>query len=410
METGPSVPALSRAELERKKADHREFRARFDRQFGNIDTRTLDEQIERGGLNQSPFFARLKSRLALSAVIDACYVLDLLRGAVRGTPSAFWDLVRSQVITCWAPIELETDLEGKFELLASQLGVPIERVKLAWERDVAPLIHIASGHETPEVASAIKRLIARDPKDTGYPGLLITIGADAVLTKDKDLKEDGGVTTWTFGDAIRMIGTHDRGRIALQVQFHTASALLVAFAVGAGAAKEAAQGIDKLLRGVPEKVWLGIGLGIASLMLFDAPRRWVQDRLTDLRRQFGSYWEAFSEAAIQAWQFLGPVIEDVYRATSEAEVQTKVLAKRPKRFGRIPEPLRTRVLQSLGSCPQGLSLDEVLEAAFPRLHVCDTAVLRRQVYRLLVSHPGVARVARGRFALAHDPREGLKHV
>lgn len=398
MGTNGGAAAASPEELQRRRVEHREFVARFERRLGKVDTSTLAREIEREGFDKSPFFARLKSRLTLSAVLDACYVLDLIRGAVRKTPSAFWDLVTSRLITCWAPVDLETDLEGKFELLAGQLGVPINDVELAWARDIAPFIHIAAGHETPEVTAAVEVLARRDPKDVGYPGLLLTIGADAILTKDNDLREDGGVTTWSFGDAIRMVATHDRGRTALQVQFQTALAFMVGFTILGGATKEAARGLGKLLKFIPAEAWVGVGVGVAALMMFETPRRWVTTHLVDLKRKAGTHWDVFTAVALRAWEVMGPVIEDIHRATSEAEAISEQLPRPPRRLGRIPSSLRERVLSALPVRPKGLTATEVLRTAFPRLCACDVAVLRQQVYRLLEGQPGIVRTSRGHFA------------
>jgi hypothetical protein len=254
------------------------------------------------------------------------------------------------------------------------------------------------------VTAALKNLAARDPEDVDYPGLLLTIGADAVLTKDQDILQHGGVATWAFGDAIRMVGTHDRGRLALQIHFQTAQALTVALAIGFGAAKEIWEGLGKIMKQVPAEIWLGIGLGAGALLGFETPRRWVFDRLTRLKGRFGYHGAAFAAAAKKAWDVLFPVLEDLFRAMDEAEALSQSLPPRRRTFGRIPTALRERVLQSLSGRAKGMTLEEVVGAMVPSLVDCEIGTLRRQVYRVLSGDERIRRISRGRFAPARARR------
>src|ERR1043165_8564411 len=116
---------LNPEELEKKKAEYREYASRFETHFGHVEPTGLATQIERQGFDDSPVFSRLKERLSLSTVIDASSILTVMRGVVTGKQSAFWDLVRCGTITCWAPVQLEKDLQGKFEEISEKLGIPL---------------------------------------------------------------------------------------------------------------------------------------------------------------------------------------------------------------------------------------------------------------------------------------------
>lgn len=394
-------PPLTSEQIEQKKREHRKYVERFEQQFGDIDTKRLATQMDREGFSEDSILAKLKDRLSISAVIDACCVLDLIFGIVKGKPSPFWEMVKTGLITCWAPVQLEDDLAGKFEALATKLGVRLERVEMAWYYDVAPHIRVACGHETPEVTAAIHKLAARDPKDVEYPGLMLTLGADVILTRDRHMRDDDQFTTMTFGDAIRMVKTHDRGRVALQVQFQTAEALMVFMHIGTGAAKEVASGMLKLLKRIPVEVWVGLGTGLGAiasiLMLFEKPRNWFLRQIAAAKAQLGKYWDSFSSAAIKVFEFLAPIVQDLMRASNDAMEQAKASPKREKQFGRIPTTLRDRIVACLRNQGTPMALPEIMERAFPLISSCDVSVLRRQVYRLMRKDPNIVRSSRGRY-------------
>ncbi len=389
------TPELTPEEVAKKRAEHKEYVRRFNNRFGHVKTENLGRQIVREGFDESPFFRRLQKRLAFSAVIDAKFVLDVLRADVLGKPSSFWELVQSGVVTCWAPTGLERDLTGKFEMLAEKLGRPVDTIRIAWEQKIAKHIHIAASHEHPEVTAALVRLAKRDPFDVEYPGLVLLLGADACLTMDKDIIQEGGVTTRTIGDVIRIVHTHDRGRVAMSFQFQTIEVLSIALGVGGEALKEGWLGLKALAKAIPEEVLVGIGLGIGALVYFDTTRGWLLKRIAPLRARFGVHWDRFKQAAQEAWEFLQPIIEDVMRATKEAETLAESMPQRPRKIHRIARSVRDGVVSCLKDAGRGMTVQEVVRAMFPRLYFCEIEVLRQQIYGILKSHPEICRVRRG---------------
>jgi hypothetical protein len=395
------TPKLSTEEVARKRAEHHEYVRRFNARFGHVKTESLGRRIAREGFDESPFFRRLQKRLALSAVIDAKFVLDMLRGEVLGKPSSFWELVQSGVVTCWAPTGLERDLNGKFQMLAEKLGRPVDSIRIAWEQKIAKHIHIAASHEHPEVTAALARLTKRDPHDVDYPGLVLLLGADACLTMDKDIIEDGGVTTRSLGDVIRIVHTHDRGRVAMSLHFQTAEVLSIVLGVGGEALKEGWLGLKALAKAIPEKVLVGLGLGIGAFLFFDTTREWLLKRIAPFRAGFGVHWDRFKQAAQEAWKFLHPIIDDVMRANEEAEALVDAMPKRPRKIHRIARSVRECVVTCLKNARRGMAVDEVVRTMFPRLYFCEIEMLRRQIYGILRSHPEIRRVKRGIYRYVH---------
>jgi hypothetical protein len=381
-------------EIKKLKAEHSEYVQRFDATLGKVRPDQFRTRFQAREL-EDPAWERLLKRLTLSSVLDACCVLDILRGCLRGTPSTFWDLVRAGTITCWAPPGLERDLKGKFDMLASQLSLPISTVEDAWRLQVAQHIHIAAGQESAEVSAAIRCLADRDPHDIEYPLLTVVLGADALLTKDRDLLSNPTVTTTSFGEMIRVARTHERGRIALHLQFRTAETLSIVFAIGFGASKE----LLGALRAIPLKVWLGIGAGVGCIMICDPLRNWLVRKVQPFRARLWNAWQSFVDEAANAWKNAQPVFEDLFRASNELAEVTDAYPRRPRKPARLSNTFRSTVLSVVGATKNGMTADEVLGALYPQLKHCKVDVLRGQIYRILSSHPDLERHGKGRYRL-----------
>lgn len=76
-------------------------------------------------------------------------------------------------------------------------------------------------------AERFDALRRRDPNDIEWSSLAITLEADGVFTTDKDIIEEGGVRIFKFGDAIKIVSTLRRGRLATTIQIQTAMVALV---------------------------------------------------------------------------------------------------------------------------------------------------------------------------------------
>jgi hypothetical protein len=133
---------------------------------------------------------RFPSDFQKRLVIDANAVIKDLRWLVkkRLQPGARTDLqeaLASGIIVGYAPPIIRTSVLKYLPAIAEELGVPLGQLESEWHA-YEPLLHYVEPEPVdPGVFGTAD--LSRDPDDIPYLQLAIQLGADGVLTRDKDI-------------------------------------------------------------------------------------------------------------------------------------------------------------------------------------------------------------------------------
>ncbi len=141
------------------------------------------------------FAAAFRGLHQVRLVIDSNIILQELIWLTkrRANPAATTDLqeaIASGTVIAYAPSQLREEVEKHFSRIASEQGIPEERLYAAWEC-------YQKGLNFCEAEPAEKfRVInpGRDPSDLPFIYLYAQVGAAAVVSRDKDIQAMGAAT------------------------------------------------------------------------------------------------------------------------------------------------------------------------------------------------------------------------
>lgn len=243
-------------------------------------------------------------------VIDTNRVLEELGwlAAKRKRPEArtgLQELHASGTVSLFAPEVLVEEAESHFDEVAKWYLTSADALRAAWD-EYRPMIHLVpSEHLGPPDP------LARDPKDVPFLRAKEAVGADAIISKDKDIRAMAGLmvaheTIRIAVDYARAATVRAEGRLMLTGA--VAGAIGVVWGAGAGTLA-AGRGFMRLPRWLKIAIPAALLLALLGVALHPAPRRKLRDAVQTLKAK----WPRFKDDA-------GAIVEQFSQELRTAEV------------------------------------------------------------------------------------------
>lgn len=243
-------------------------------------------------------------------VIDTNRVLEDLGWLVakRKRPDArtgLQELHASGTVSLFAPEVLVEEVESHFDDVAKWYRTSADALRAAWT-EYRPMIHLVPDeHLGPPDPSA------RDPKDVPFLRAKEAVGADAIISKDKDIRAMAGLMV--AHETIRIAVEYARAATAraeghLMLTSAVAGAIGVVLGVGAGTLA-AVRGFMKLPKWLKVAIPAALLLALLGVALHPTPRRKLREAVQTLKAK----WPGFKADA-------GAIVEGFSQELRTAEV------------------------------------------------------------------------------------------
>ncbi len=243
-------------------------------------------------------------------VIDTNRVLEELGWLVakRRRPDArtgLQELHASGTVSLFAPEVLVHEVESHFDEVAKWYRTSVDALRAAWD-EYREMIHLVPDeHLGPPDPSA------RDPKDVPFLRAKDAVGADAIISKDKDIRAMAGLMV--AHETIRMAVEYARAATAraeghLMLGGVVTGSIAIVWGVGAGTTA-AVRAFLKLPRWLKVAIPVALFLTLLGVALHPRARR----RLRELMNALKAKWPGFKAEA-------GAIMAQLSREVRAAEV------------------------------------------------------------------------------------------
>jgi predicted nucleic acid-binding protein len=296
------------------------------------------------------FSAAFRGLHQVRLVIDSNIILQELIWLTkrRANPAATTDLqeaIASGTVIAYAPPQLREEVEKHFSRIASEQGIPEERLYAAWECYQKGLNFCDA--EPAEKLRVINP--GRDPSDLPFIYLCAQVGAAAVVSNDKDIQAMGAATIRL--DVMVHLREYARAKtIEVSISF---GGTVLFIGIGTAAVELIAKLVPTMAQGFARLPgWLKLVLFIGTAVAVCHPKS---------RAAVVDGWHAVTRKVASVVSPLAPVLIEFMRAYQEeqkkaaeswAQVQEKLpLAKRV--------PLRNHVYAVCAAAKKPLLLEEI---------------------------------------------------
>ena len=142
-------------------------------------------------------------KLESMLVIDSSSVIANLIAFVKTGDSLLNKIIADPFLQLHAPPNLEREVEKGIEKVSKKLKLDIELLRKNWCENILPLIIIDSTSNSTAISQGYSLVGNRDESDVPFVALNFQLGAQGIITRDKDMIEQPVIRTW------RLLGVKD---------------------------------------------------------------------------------------------------------------------------------------------------------------------------------------------------------
>lgn len=313
----------------------------FTKSLGSDILAWIKEQIEK---TAHVWLGEKLAHLKVNMVMDTNMVNSTLKRYAEGNSSILFKLEQNPFFAFYAPMEIESEVQ-KFIHGKKANGLDRQKLMEGWQK-LKQVITIKEVDDSIARAEAMRIMGGRDPKDVPFVSLYIEMGAQAVLTHDKDY-DIPSVRTFSMKSLNDVVGKFHRGTFsffimndALPVVLEFLAKAVVAIARGlyqilslmwnilSAALAGLAGKLFSLISKVPPGAQKILGVGLAALAIILIVSKGARDKLLGWTRPIlDMVKDGAKKLAEWIVEMISDLIDLVKRAGPHAGTSLTVLAE-----------------------------------------------------------------------------------
>jgi len=328
-------------------------------------------------------------------VLDTNVLVEDLRFLAKtcrdaGARTGIQELLASETVVAYYPAEAVPELEAKLDEIARRDGLDRSKLGTLWDQYRTKL-HICPVGAIP-VTMADDCRVLRDPTDLPFLALRHLLGANAIVTNDRDISAAGAPV---IPPVHLRVDLRDLARAQGQ---HLAVIVggIVVVGVPVVAVVAMIQGTAKAAVRLPPWLLALLGVGIVAVVLHPTSRAAIRSAAARIAHDLG-----------EVWTQIEPDIQALLVAATEAGEESKHLAAALE--GKLPGAVRPTLEQAAYracvSAGRALTTAQVL-AALRMAGTLDVTTSKEDVDAALAANPNMARWDDGRWTVLMKDADG----
>jgi len=158
-----------------------------------------------------PTITKGSVKLESILVIDSSSVIANLIVFVKTGDSLLNKIIADPFLQLHAPSDLEREVEKGIEKVSKKLKLNIELLRKNWRENILPKIIIDSTSHSAAISQGYSLVGNRDESDVPFVALNFQLGAQGIITKDKDMIEQPVIRTWSLLGVKKLITVFRKG-------------------------------------------------------------------------------------------------------------------------------------------------------------------------------------------------------